>query len=70
PIYDNDFANQCFGPTLKHGNEPYKPPYGWKRYAINTKRYSDNKWLGTDKISWPVSFHGTSKDAAENIAQD
>ncbi|CAG8766047.1 23589_t:CDS:2, partial [Gigaspora rosea] len=35
-----------------------------------TLEYSDNKWLETDKNSWPVSFHGTSKDAAENIAQD
>ncbi|RIB04049.1 hypothetical protein C2G38_2285454 [Gigaspora rosea] len=66
PRYDNDFSNQRDGPTLKRGNEPYKPPYGWNRIAINIKRYGDNKWLGTDNNSWPVSFHGISKDAAEN----
>ncbi|RIB04050.1 hypothetical protein C2G38_1988971 [Gigaspora rosea] len=70
PIYDNDFTNQRNGWTFKRGNEPYKPPYGWKRFAINIKRYGDNKWIGTDRNSWPVSFHGTSKVAAENIAKD
>ncbi|KAF0396190.1 ubiquitin domain-containing protein [Gigaspora margarita] len=70
PIYDNDFTNQRGGWTFKRGNEPYKPPYGWKRFAINIKRYGDNKWLGTDRNSWPVSFHGTGKEAAENIAKD
>ncbi|CAG8815270.1 10643_t:CDS:2, partial [Gigaspora margarita] len=70
PIYDNDFTNQRGGWTFKRGNEPYQPPYGWKRFAINIKRYGDNKWLGTDRNSWPVSFHGTNKDAAENIAKD
>ncbi|CAG8555030.1 15328_t:CDS:1, partial [Gigaspora rosea] len=71
PRYDNDFTNQQDGWTFKRGNEPYKPPYGWKRFAINIKRYGDDvKWIGTDKNSWPVSFHGTNKDAAENIAKD
>ncbi|CAG8781701.1 38138_t:CDS:1 [Gigaspora margarita] len=73
PKYDNDFTNQRErdGWTFKRGNEPYKPPYGWNRFAINIKRYgNDIKWIGTDKNSWPVSFHGTNKDAAENIAKD
>ncbi|CAG8792701.1 7098_t:CDS:1, partial [Racocetra persica] len=70
PRYDNDFTNQRNGPTLKRGNEPYKPPYGWKRIAISIKRYGDDTWIGTNNNSWPVSFHGTSKDAAENIAKD
>ncbi|KAF0382882.1 ubiquitin domain-containing protein [Gigaspora margarita] len=37
PRYDNDFSNQCDRPTLKCRNEPYKPPYGWKKIAINIK---------------------------------
>ncbi|CAG8709873.1 2895_t:CDS:2, partial [Racocetra fulgida] len=70
PRFDNDFTYQRDGPTLTRGNEPYKPPYGWKRIAISIKKYGDNTWIGTDKNSWPVSFHGTRKDAAENIAKD
>ncbi|CAG8810998.1 17895_t:CDS:1, partial [Gigaspora rosea] len=39
-------------------------------FAINIKKYGDDKWIGTDENSWPVSFHGTRKEAAENIVKD
>ncbi|KAF0396188.1 ubiquitin domain-containing protein [Gigaspora margarita] len=41
PRYDNDFSNQQDGPALKRGNEPYKPPYEWKRLQLILKVCKD-----------------------------
>ena len=58
---------------------PYLPrPYGWCRVALNVKtRYKDTEWLGgtgggirTSSVDkeWPVSYHGTKGDIAQDIA--
>lgn len=50
----------------------YKRPCGWKRLALKvTGKYDngDDKWLGTNKDAWPVSYHGTTKHNAKSIAK-
>ena len=66
------------GKEYKRGNLTYKSPYGWMRIALDVKdRYGDSTWLGGVKLEdrdqsvddeWPVSYHGTGRDAAEIIA--
>ena len=71
------------GKMFKRGNIVYKRPCGWNRIALNVKsRYRDNVWLsgkngnkrrhGMDSVDgeWPVSYHGTEKGFAENIAKE
>ncbi|CAG8594636.1 7607_t:CDS:1, partial [Acaulospora morrowiae] len=78
--YDFDFTNVYDkGQTYMRGNHLYKRPCGWKRLALNvSSRYGSNDWLGVNvkrrsmtesvKGEWPVSYHGTLKDNANNIA--
>ncbi|KAA0711888.1 hypothetical protein E1301_Tti013490 [Triplophysa tibetana] len=63
-------------PASKRGNETYVRPYGWKRYGLMIRdKYPDgNAWLGThglrndsEPFEWPVSYHGTSLEAAKGI---
>ncbi|CAG8682995.1 16804_t:CDS:1 [Dentiscutata erythropus] len=74
PPYDYDFTNiEDIGATFMRGYLQYKRPCGWKRIALKVAgRYDDgdNKWLGTDKNAWPVSYHGTAKHNARSIAED
>ncbi|PKY50906.1 ubiquitin-like protein [Rhizophagus irregularis] len=76
PSYDYDFRDICDnGETFLRGMELYKRPYGWKRFALNVAgRYeSDAIWLGsvgTSSREWPVSYHGTEVDNANQIARD
>ena len=78
--YNYDFTNLTpDGKEFKRGSRTYQRPYGWKRIAIKvTGKYKgDSTWLGGVKGQireesiageWPVSYHGTRKDAAEKIA--
>ena len=77
--YHYDFTNKVSdGKEYKRGNLVYKRPYGWMRMALAVKdRYGDSTWLGGVKLEdrdqsvadeWPVSYHGTGKDAAKIIA--
>ena len=82
--YNYDFTNvKDDGKMFKRGNIVYKRPCGWNRIALNVKsRYRDNVWLsgkngnkrrhGMDSVDgeWPVSYHGTEKGFAENIAKE
>ena len=78
--YNYDFTNLTpGGKEFKRGNRTYQRPYGWKRIAIKVRgKYGgDSTWLGgvdggiregSAAGEWPVSYHGTKKDAAEKIA--
>lgn len=79
PAYDFDFTDMSESTSdsdCKRGNESYKRPYGWMRFALKVRdKYPDgNAWLGTDGWrtrsdpgEWPVSYHGTSVQGAEGI---
>ncbi|KAI7790941.1 hypothetical protein IRJ41_005153 [Triplophysa rosa] len=81
PAYDFDFTHKSKSKSdsdCKRGNEPYKRPYGWKRFALKVRdKYPDGKaWLGTGgwrnkstPNEWPVSYHGTSLEGAEGVVK-
>ncbi|CAG8776865.1 16045_t:CDS:2, partial [Gigaspora margarita] len=61
------------GPIISYLPLSYKRPCGWQRFALNVTRKHDNgddKWLGTNKDAWPVSYHGTAKHNAKSITED
>ncbi|XP_063067594.1 uncharacterized protein LOC134459223 [Engraulis encrasicolus] len=79
PRFDYDFRHMKDSETYRRGDEVYKRPYGWQRFALNVlDKYPDgNAWLGTPGYrtcsapgEWPVSYHGTSKAGAEGIIED
>ncbi|XP_067282220.1 uncharacterized protein [Pseudorasbora parva] len=78
PKFDFDFTNMSEPEydACVRGDEPYKRPYGWMRFALNVQdKYPDgNAWLGTDGWrshsapgEWPVSYYGTDFQGAEGI---
>ncbi|XP_076871543.1 uncharacterized protein LOC143521917 [Brachyhypopomus gauderio] len=77
PKYNYDFRNlPAEMANANRGGEMYMRPYGWYRCALKVlDKYEDgNGWLGSfgwrdqsDPGEWPVSYHGTSKEAAEKI---
>ena len=76
PSYNYDFTNVSDdGKTYMRGGKPYKRPYGWKRYAVKALNvYESNTWLGPNGMrteqaqgEWPVSYHGTTLEAAKGI---
>ncbi|CAG8547680.1 1232_t:CDS:2, partial [Dentiscutata heterogama] len=74
PQWNYDFTNvNDNGATHMRGGILYKRPCGWRRFALKvTNRYDngDNKWLGTDNMAWPVSYHGTSEHNGKSIADE
>ena len=81
PDYNYDFTHQKDdGSRFKRGDREYERPYGWYRVALNVKdRYESTAWLGgtrggirSEEVEgeWPVSYHGTRKQFAEEIARD
>ncbi|CAG8730128.1 14175_t:CDS:1 [Cetraspora pellucida] len=74
PRYDYDFTNiNDMEATFMRGDVLYKRPCGWKRIALKVTEKYDNgndKWLGTDKNAWPVSYHGTAEHNAKSIAEE
>lgn len=80
PKFDFDFTNMSESKSdeCKRGDEPYKRPYGWMRFALKVRdKYPDgNAWLGTDGWrsrsvpgEWPVSYHRTGLEGAQGIIQ-
>ncbi|ROK35809.1 hypothetical protein DPX16_17552 [Anabarilius grahami] len=78
PKFDFDFTNMSESDECTRGDEPYKRPYSWMRFALKVRdKYPDgNAWLGTDGWrsrsapgEWPVSYHGTGLKEAEGIIQ-
>ncbi len=80
PKFDFDFTNmsESKSDVCMRGDEPYKRPYGWMRFALKVRdKYPDgNAWLGTlgwrsrsVPGEWPVSYHGTDLKGAEGIIQ-
>ena len=80
PQFNYDFADKKDdGTVFKRGGRVYTRPYGWTRVALNVKaKYNDEQWLGGYgkgtttagfASEWPVSYHGTKKGLAENIAK-
>ena len=59
------------GTKYQRGGREYKRPYGWNRIALNVKnKYESREWLWEDGgWEWVVSYHGTSKENAEEIAR-
>ena len=74
--FDHDFTNiRDNNQTFQRGNQPYERPCGSYRYALKVKdKFSkDDKWLGmtgNDPNEWPVSYHGTARHNALNIAEE
>lgn len=80
PKFDFDFTNMSESKSdeCKRGDEPYKRPYGWMRFALKVqdKYPGGNAWLGTGGWrsrsvpgEWPVSYHGTGLKEAEGIVK-
>ncbi|XP_073671380.1 uncharacterized protein [Paramisgurnus dabryanus] len=78
PKYDYDFTYCKDMSICKRGDEPYKRPCGWYRFALKVlNKYPDgNTWLGTDGWrsnsvvgEWPVSYHGTTIENAKGIVK-
>lgn len=73
PCYDYDFTNiKDESRSFTRGGVEYRRPCGWRRFAINViGKYENEIWLASsDRIGeWPVSYHGTGKNAAGSIAQ-
>ncbi|RXN33534.1 hypothetical protein ROHU_015594 [Labeo rohita] len=78
PRFDYDFTNTRDNSICIRGNEPYKRPCGWYRFALKVlNKYPDgNAWLGTDGWKsysvageWPVSYHGTNAEGAIGIVK-
>ncbi|KAL0190462.1 hypothetical protein M9458_013160 [Cirrhinus mrigala] len=76
PRFDYDFRKSRDKSVCMRGNEPYKRPCGWYRFALKVlDKYPDgNAWLGKDGWrsrsvagEWPVSYHGTSVEGARGI---
>ena len=77
--FDCDFTRVTAqsGENYIRGSKKYIRPYGWNRKALNVKdKYGETSWLGGVKLinrqesiegEWPVSYHGTKKDAAQKI---
>ena len=72
PGFNCDLTNvKDDGKVYIRGSRKYKPPYGWKRLALDLdQKYRSEAWLweGSDD-SWAVSYHGTSKQSAEDIVK-
>lgn len=78
PRFDFDFTKvkPPLRNSYKRGDEIYQRPYGWKRYALKVVgEFDDDDWLGglgprkkSSSGEWPVSYHGTSRNNADSIA--
>lgn len=58
------------GRSMSRGGQPYKLPFGWKRFAVHVKgEYDggDNSWLREDESGWAVAYHGTQGDSLPSI---
>ena len=73
PPYDYDFTKlKDDGTVFMRGGKAYKRPYGWNRIALNVEnKYGTTDWLGSHGYDgeWAVSYHGTTRESAEEIAK-
>ena len=80
PQYNFDFTDlENDGSVFRRGGKEYIRPYGWNRIALNVRnKYSSTAWLGgvrggtrtaEVKGEWAVSYHGTKRRFAEEIAR-
>ena len=71
PPYNFDFTNlEDDGTKYQRGGMDYKRPYGWNKVALNVKdKYESRDWMEDGGGEWVVSYHGTSKQCAEEIAR-
>ena len=71
PQYNFDFTNlKDDGTKYQRGGRDYKRPYGWNKIALNVKnKYESRDWMEEGGGEWVVSYHGTSKQNAEEIAK-
>ncbi|CAI5641795.1 unnamed protein product [Oreochromis niloticus] len=75
PRFHYDFTGMKDTDTFYRGDEEYRRPCGWQRFALKVlDKYDGNEWLGTAGYrtrsvsgEWPVSYHGTSYDSACEI---
>ncbi|XP_016105906.1 uncharacterized protein [Sinocyclocheilus grahami] len=80
PVFDFDFTNMSESKSdeCTRGDEPYKRPYGWMRFALKVRdKYPDgNAWLGTygwRSRSVPVLSEGDTMgctSSTQTTAQD
>jgi len=76
PEFDHDFTNiRDNNQTFCRGNQPYERPCGSYRIALKVKDKfgTDNDWLGMkghEPSEWPVSYHGTERHNALDIAEE
>ena len=79
PQYNFDFTDlKDDGSVFERGKREYIRPYGWNRIALNVReKYESTIWLGGSKGGvrtggvqgeWPVSYHGTKRRFAQQIA--
>ena len=76
PVFNCDFTNlKDDGKFYIRGSREYKRPYGWKRLALNLgQKFRSEAWLWESSLdgsahSWAVSYHGTSRQSAEEIVK-
>ncbi|CAF4983115.1 unnamed protein product, partial [Rotaria sp. Silwood1] len=75
PEFDYDYTNiRDNDKKFRRGNQPYERPCGSRRIALKvTDKFGpDNAWLGMKGDApdeWPVSYHGTARHNAMNIAE-
>ena len=71
PQYNFDFTNlKDDGTMYQRGGREYKRPYGWNKIALNVKnKFESRDWMEEGGGEWVVSYHGTSKQNAEEIAK-
>ena len=71
PQYNFDFTYlKDDGTKYQRGGRDYKRPYGWNKIALNVKnKYESRDWMEDGSGEWVVSYHGTSKECAEEIAR-
>ncbi|XP_059206087.1 uncharacterized protein LOC131985067 [Centropristis striata] len=70
PEFNYDFTNVKDGDKkFLRGDEPYIRPCGWTRAALRVVQKYDggDKWLGTGKDAWPVSYQGRNMDGSLGI---
>jgi len=70
-MFNQTFNEDWFGKTAKdcqverRGGVLYRPPYGWKRFALDVSKYGeDSTWMGMrgEPGEWAVAYHGTAMD--------
>ncbi|TDH09858.1 hypothetical protein EPR50_G00091760 [Perca flavescens] len=78
PKFDYDFTKLRDTKEYYRGEEKYKRPCGWQRFALKVlDEFGDNTWLGNNNRrtqsvpgEWPVSYHGTQEKFVKAIIEE